>query len=34
MGNQANKYAPIMKARELPKSGLFIQITVFLVRLS
>lgn len=32
MGNQATKYAPIMKAWELPKSGQFIQITVFLVR--
>lgn len=32
MGNQATKYAPITKARELPRSGQFIQITVFLVR--
>lgn len=33
MGNQATKYAPIMKARELTKSGQFMQITVFTVRL-
>lgn len=34
MGNQATKYAPIMKARELTKSGQFTQITVFSVRLA
>lgn len=33
MGNQATKYAPIMRARDPPKSGQFIQITVSLARL-
>lgn len=33
MGNQATKYAPNMKGRELTKSGQFMQITVLAVRL-